>query len=311
MRPFPLLRKKKRSSASEVELRQDITGLLAARLSLRRSTRGGDASPSAALFLEKLEASDLNTRDGLHRPLKTALRRTSRVSMRSRQVLPVTRIAYRDGIVAMFRRSGIPKSKGRGYQQGDQLGLEMRREYVLFRTGHVLPTLSRLFEGQNTRTCTTSKALPNRRRCAQQPDYASAQACHKACHAGKISLLVKRVLNCSGRKPSWASCVWTLLDRMRKAHSGLPVENTYGYLTKKTAITLGTPQNVSRRCILHRGNPHTKRRLPPSATGAQAQPLRFTSVRCYRRRLRTARRSDTESSIKHRIWSRASGSSTR
>ena len=36
----------------------------------------------------------------------------------------------------------------------------------------------------------------------------------------------------------------------------------------------GTPQSALRRCLLHCGKPQgrTKRRLPPSATGAQAQP---------------------------------------
>ena len=44
---------------------------------------------------------------------------------------------------------------------------------------------------------------------------------------------------------------WTLLDRMRKAHSGLPVENTYGYLTKHTRITHGLPKThcVDAYCI--------------------------------------------------------------
>ena len=35
---------------------------------------------------------------------------------------------------------------------------------------------------------------------------------------------------------------WTLLNRMRKAHPSLPVENTYGYLTKHKRIALGLPK---------------------------------------------------------------------
>ena len=44
---------------------------------------------------------------------------------------------------------------------------------------------------------------------------------------------------------------WTLLDRVRKAHPDLPVENTYGYLTKNTRITLGLPKThcVDAYCI--------------------------------------------------------------
>ena len=36
---------------------------------------------------------------------------------------------------------------------------------------------------------------------------------------------------------------WTFcLNRMRKAHPSLPVENTYGYLTKHKRIALGLPK---------------------------------------------------------------------
>lgn len=35
---------------------------------------------------------------------------------------------------------------------------------------------------------------------------------------------------------------WTLLDRVRKAHPHLPVENTFGYLTKHKRIALGLPK---------------------------------------------------------------------
>ena len=67
------------------------------------------------------------------------------------------------------------------------------------------------------------------------------ETCHKALHAGKIMLKVKR--GKSFRAEAFMGIMrWTLLDRMRKAHSGLPVENTYGYLTKNTRIALGLPK---------------------------------------------------------------------
>ena len=59
------------------------------------------------------------------------------------------------------------------------------------------------------------------------------ETCHKACHAGRIKLKVGR--GTSFRAEAFMSIMrWTLLDRVRKAHPGLPVENTYGYLTKNT-----------------------------------------------------------------------------
>ena len=36
---------------------------------------------------------------------------------------------------------------------------------------------------------------------------------------------------------------WTLLNRMRKAHPSLPVENTYGYLTTQNLGPVGCITN--------------------------------------------------------------------
>ena len=76
------------------------------------------------------------------------------------------------------------------------------------------------------------------------------ETCHKACHAGRIKLKVGR--GTSFRAEAFMGIMrWTLLDRVRKAHPGLPVENTYGYLTKNTRITLGLPKThcVDAFCI--------------------------------------------------------------
>lgn len=53
---------------------------------------------------------------------------------------------------------------------------------------------------------------------------------------------------------------WTLLNRMRKAHPSLPVENTYGYLTKHKRIALGLPKTHCADAFCIAGNLKALRR---------------------------------------------------
>ena len=53
---------------------------------------------------------------------------------------------------------------------------------------------------------------------------------------------------------------WTLLDRVRKTHPKLPVENTYGYLTKHKRIALGLPKTHCADAFCIAGNLKALRR---------------------------------------------------
>ena len=79
--------------ASEVALRQDITGLLADRLAFRRArsdVQGAIERRATALRASTI-AFDQSTRDGLRRPWRTVSKRTFRASRRSADCFPSPR----------------------------------------------------------------------------------------------------------------------------------------------------------------------------------------------------------------------------
>ena len=74
--------------ASEVKLRQDITGLLADRLAFRRARRNRKTRYRAPRFNNRVRSKH---KGWLARPLKTAFRRTCRASRRSADCFPSPR----------------------------------------------------------------------------------------------------------------------------------------------------------------------------------------------------------------------------
>ena len=114
--------------ASEVELRQDITDLLSARLALRRSRRSRKTRYRAPRFNNRVA----NKREGWLAPSveNRIAAHMSRVEAVMR-VLPVTAITVE---TAAFDTQLLknPDIAGEAYQQGEQLGFWNVREYVLF-----------------------------------------------------------------------------------------------------------------------------------------------------------------------------------
>ena len=221
--------------ASEVELRQDITGLLAARLSLRRDRRHRKTRYRPPRFLNRVRSKHKGwLAPSVENRIQAHMSRIDAVC----RLLPVTKIVIE---TASFDIQKIkdPSVEGTDYQQGDQLGFWNVREYVLFRDGHVCQHC----HGRSKDKILNVHHLESRQTGGDAPNnlITLCETCHKAYHAGKIKLKVKR--GQSFRAEAFMGIMrWTLLDRVRKAHPGLPVENTYGYLTKNTRITLGLPK---------------------------------------------------------------------
>ena len=217
--------------ASEVELRQDTTGLLAARLSLRRERRQRKTRYRAPRFLNRVRSKHKGwLAPSVENRIQAHMSRIDAIC----GLLPVTKIVIE---TASFDIQKIkhPDVEGTDYQQGDQLGFWNVREYVLFRDGHVCQHChGHALNVHHLESRQTGGDAPNNL-------ITLCETCHKACYAGKIKLKVKR--GQSFRAEAFMGIMrWTLLDRVRKAHPGLPVENTYGYLTKNTRITLGLPK---------------------------------------------------------------------
>lgn len=119
--------------ASEVALRQDITGLLADRLAFRRARRNRKTRYRAPRFNNRVRSKHKGwLAPSVENRIQAHISRIEAVC----RLLPVTKIVIE---TASFDIQKIknPEVEGTDYQQGEQLGFWNVREYVLFRDGHV------------------------------------------------------------------------------------------------------------------------------------------------------------------------------
>ena len=240
--------------ASEVELRQDIKGLLADRLEFRRARRNRKTRYRAPRFANRVRSKHKGwLAPSVENRIQAHISRIEAVC----RVLPITKIVIE---TASFDIQKIknPEIEGEGYQQGEQLGFWNVREYVLFRDGHVCQAC----KGRSKDLILNVHHIESRKTGGDAPGnlITLCEACHKAYHAGKLKQFSPR-RGASFRAETFMGIMrWTLLERVRKAHLELPVENTYGYLTKHKHIVLGLPKTHCADAFCIAGNLKALRR---------------------------------------------------
>lgn len=218
--------------ASEAVLRDDITDLLSARLALRRARRSRKTRYRAPRFLNRVHSKNKGwLAPSVEQRIASHLKLVENVC----RLLPVTKITVE---TASFDMQAIknPDIKGAEYQQGEQLGFWNVREYVLWRDGHQCQHC----RGKSGDPILNVHHLESRHTGGDAPNnlVTLCETCHKAYHAGRIDLKLKR--GRSMRAEAFMGIMrWTFFNRLKEIHSGKTVENTYGYLTKHTRITHG------------------------------------------------------------------------
>lgn len=222
--------------ASEVELRQDVTGLLSNRLALRRARRNRKTRYRAPRFDNRVRSKHKGwLAPSVENRIQAHISRIEAVC----RVLPITKIVIE---TASFDIQKIknPEVEGTDYQQGDQLGFWNVREYVLFRDGHVCQAC----KGRSKDLILNVHHIESRKTGGDTPGnlITLCEACHKAYHAGKLKQFSPR-RGASFRAETFMGIMrWTVLNRLRERHPELPVTNTYGYLTKHKRIVVGLPK---------------------------------------------------------------------
>ena len=222
--------------ASEVELRQDVTGLLSDRLALRRARRNRKTRCRAPRFANRVRSEHKGwLAPSVENRIQAHISRIEAVC----RVLPITKIVIE---TASFDIQKIknPEIEGEGYQQGEQLGFWNVREYVLFRDGHVCQAC----KGRSKDLILNVHHIESRKTGGDAPGnlITLCEACHKAYHAGKLKQFNPR-RGASFRAETFMGLMrWTVLNRLRERHPELPVTNTYGYLTKHKRIVAGLPK---------------------------------------------------------------------
>ena len=222
--------------ASEVELRQDVTGLLSNRLALRRARRTRKTRCRAPRFDNRVRSKHKGwLAPSVENRIQAHISRIEAVC----RVLPITKIVIE---TASFDIQKIknPEVEGTDYQQGEQLGFWNVREYVLFRDGHVCQAC----KGRSKDLILNVHHIESRKTGGDAPGnlITLCEACHKAYHAGKLKQFSPR-RGASFRAETFMGIMrWTVLNRLRERHPELPVTNTYGYLTKHKRIVAGLPK---------------------------------------------------------------------
>ena len=222
--------------ASEVELRQDVTGLLSDRLALRRARRNRKTRHRTPRFANRVRSKHKGwLAPSVENRVQAHISRIEAVC----RVLPITKIVIE---TASFDIQKIknPEVEGTDYQQGEQLGFWNVREYVLFRDGHVCQAC----KGRSKDLILNVHHIESRKTGGDAPGnlITLCETCHKAYHAGKLKQFSPR-RGASFRAETFMDIMrWTVLNRLRERHPELPVTNTYGYLTKHKRIVAGLPK---------------------------------------------------------------------
>ena len=243
---------KKELFASEVELRKDITKLLADRRSLRRSRRARKTRYRAPRFNNRVHSKKKGwLAPSIENRIQAHLSRIEAVL----KLYPVTKIVVE---TASFDIQKIkhPAIEGEDYQQGEQLGFWNVREYVLYRDGHKCQHC----KGKSKDKVLNVHHIESRKIGGNAPNnlITLCETCHTKYHQGEIKLKIKR--GKSFKDAAFMNIMRpTLVSRLHKAHPELIIEETYGYITKYQRIKLKLPKThcVDAYCIA--GNLHATR----------------------------------------------------
>ena len=231
--------------AAEVELRSDIVDNLSTRREARRSRRGKRSIRyRAPRFLNRRASKKTgwfapSVQQKIHSHVK-AVQDTCRF-------LPVTSVTIE---VAQFDTQLLknPDIAGEQYQQGPRLGFWNTREYVLFRDNHQCQHC----HGRSGDKVLNVHHLESRKTGGDSPDnlITLCETCHKAYHAGKVELKLKRNFQSLHDAAAMNIMRWRVYNELKQSLD-IPVRLTYGYITKYIRIHAGLEKAhaVDARCI--------------------------------------------------------------
>ena len=236
---------------ADIELRNDIAGLLSARREARRSRRSRKTRYRGPRFLNRTKskhkgwlAPSVEQKVQTH---LTAVRKACRM-------LPVSKITVEtaafDTQFLKSQEKGLALPEGTDYQRGEQLGFWNVREYVMFRDGHTC----RCCKGRSRDPVLEVHHIQSRKTGGNAPDnlVTLCRTCHRGYHDGTAKLpdSIRR-----GNRYNDAAFMgimrWTVYNRLKEEYGPDTVHMTYGYITKDTRIRHGLPKEhcIDARCI--------------------------------------------------------------
>ena len=217
--------KKRELFASEVELRSDVTKLIAQRRELRRFRRSRKTRYRPARFDNRVRSKHKGwLAPSVEHRISTHLRQVDKVLA----ILPVSSIVVE---TASFDIQKIvnPDIEGVGYQQGSKQGFYNTRAAVLCRDNYTCQCCrgksgDKVLEVHHLESrLTGGNALNNL--------ITLCRACHRGIHLGEIELKFSR--GTSFKDAAFMNTArWEIFNHLKAAHPKLKVRYTYGYITK-------------------------------------------------------------------------------
>ena len=221
---------------AEVEVRNDVPQNMEERRSKRRARRNRKTR-----YREARLDNRKRPKGWLTPTMETKVRTHENVIDKVCSILPVSRIVIES---ASFDIQKImdPGIEGEEYQQGEQLGSENVKAYVKAR------------DGFRCRSCGSRDHLEvhhirqRKDGGSDRPDnlVTLCHECHKAWHEGKKDMVTLSEDPGFKAATEMSTMRWFVLDRVRKAHPDIPVEETYGYVTNHARNSHGLEK---RHCI--------------------------------------------------------------
>ena len=256
---------KKELYAGEVELRNDIVNLLSTRREQRRSRRNRKTRYRAPRFNNRVKSKHKGwLAPSVNNKIDSHITIINNVC----PILPISKIIVEVASFDIQKIKAIETGKevptGTDYQSGEQLDFWNVREYVLFRDNHLCACCKcKTKSGDDESTKQKRKILnvhhiESRKTGGNAPNnlITLCEVCHDDYHKGKIKLNIKR-----GAKYNDATFMgimrWSLYNKLKETYN-IPVQMTYGYITKNTRIKykLDKTHRIDALCIS--GNPTAK-----------------------------------------------------
>ena len=227
---------------SDVELRNDIVGLLSARRQ-NRSIRRYRKTRYRMWRFNNRKRKDGWLAPSIQNKVDTHLTAISKI----REILPISRIIAE---VASFDIQKIknPAINGNDYQKGEQMGFWNVREYVLFRDGHECQCC----HGKSGDKILNVHHIESRKTGGDAPNnlITLCETCHKGYHKGTVKLPKTIHRGMSFRDATFMGIMrWAFYDKLKEIYQDVSL--TYGYITKSTRIKHNLPKDhcIDARCI--------------------------------------------------------------
>lgn len=222
--------KKQELYASQTELRGDmVVKLLSDRRELRRSRRSRKTRYRKLRFLNRVHSKH---KGWLSPSIENKINTHIRIIDDVYKLLPIYNIIVETASFDIQKLKNKDIS-GKEYREGEQLGFNNVREYVLYRDNHTCQCC----HGKLKDNILQVHHIESRKTGGNAPNnlITLCKTCHTKYHSGEIGLPDKIHKGIRFKDATFMSIMrWTLYERLKKLYKN--VSMTYGYITKYKRI---------------------------------------------------------------------------